>query len=94
MQAKYLKKNEFGEVVETPEDCFRRVAQTIAKVEETSEARKLWEEKFYTILSNFEFLPGGRTLANAGTNYPQLANCFVLPLEDNIEEIFEVVKES
>ncbi len=94
MRAKYLLKNEKGEVAETPEDCFQRVAKTVALAEETPELRKVWQEKFYTLLSSLEFLPGGRTLANAGTNFPQLANCFVLPMEDNVEEIFEVVKDS
>lgn len=94
MRAKYLLKNEKGEVSETPEDCFQRVAKTVALAEETPELRKLWQEKFYALLSSLAFLPGGRTLANAGTNFPQLANCFVLPMEDNVEEIFEVVKDS
>ncbi len=94
MRAKYLLKNERGEVAETPQDCFHRTAHLVSSVEENPEQRKAWEEKFFDILSGLEFLPGGRTLANAGTKYPQLANCFVLPMEDNIEEIFEVVKDS
>ncbi len=94
MRAKYLLKNEKGEVKETPKDCFRRVARAVSQVEETVDLRKRWEEKFFQVMSALEFLPGGRTLANAGTNFPQLANCFVLPMEDNIEEIFEVVKDS
>lgn len=94
MRAKYLRKNEKGEVNETPEECFHRVAHAVAMAEETAELRKTWEEKFYQVMVNLEFLPGGRTLANAGTNFPQLANCFVLPMEDNIEEIFETVKDS
>ncbi|MBI5465264.1 adenosylcobalamin-dependent ribonucleoside-diphosphate reductase, partial [Candidatus Gottesmanbacteria bacterium] len=94
LRAKYLGKNEKGEVVETPEDCFQRVAHAVAQAEEGVENRKFWEEKFQQIMANLEFLPGGRTLANAGTSFPQLANCFVLPMEDNIEEIFEVVKDS
>ncbi len=94
MRAKYLLKNEKGEVAESPQDCFHRTARLVASVEETPDLKKIWEEKFFDILSSLLFLPGGRTLANAGTNYPQLANCFVLPMEDNIEEIFEVVKDS
>ncbi|TSC53149.1 MAG: ribonucleoside-diphosphate reductase alpha chain [Microgenomates group bacterium LiPW_16] len=78
----------------TPQDCFSRVAHAIAQAEETQELRQIYEEKFYQIMENLQFLPGGRTLANAGTSFPQLANCFVLPMEDNIEEIFEVVRDS
>lgn len=92
LRQKYLLKNEKREVVEKPEDCFRRAAKAIARAEDKK--REFWEEKFYQIMANLEFLPGGRTLANAGTNYPQLANCFVLPMEDNIEEIFQVVRDS
>ncbi|MFH0864512.1 MAG: adenosylcobalamin-dependent ribonucleoside-diphosphate reductase [Candidatus Gottesmanbacteria bacterium] len=93
-RTKYLRKDEKGEVCETPDECFRRVARAVSIVEENKELRKNWEEKFFKIMSSLEFMPGGRTLANAGTNYPQLANCFVLPMEDNVEEIFEVVKDS
>lgn len=94
MRVKYLRKNERGEVAETPKECFQRVARAVAQAEETPELRKKWENAFFPILANLEFLPGGRTLANAGGPSPQLANCFVLPMEDNIEEIFEVVKDS
>lgn len=93
LRAKYLRKDEEGNIVETPEECFRRVARAVAKAEENGK-RKKYEDKFYEMISNLEFLPGGRTLANAGTENGQLANCFVLPMEDNIEEIFETVKDS
>ena len=93
LRAKYLRKDELGNLAETPEECFRRVAKAVARAEENGK-RKKYEEKFYEILSNLEFLPGGRTLANAGTENGQLANCFVLPMEDNIEEEFESVKDS
>lgn len=88
---KYLQKDDSGNVIETSDQWLRRVAKAIAGVEEN---KKKWEGKFFEIMNNLEFLPGGRTLANAGTVNGQLANCFVLPFEDNIEEIFEVVKES
>lgn len=91
---KYLRKNEKFEIIETPEEWFKRVARALAFPEDTDELRKKWEEKFLEVLSKLEFLPGGRTLANAGTVNGQLANCFVLPFEDNVEEIFEVVKDS
>lgn len=94
IQKKYLRRNSKFEIIETPKECFLRVAQAVAQAEETDELKKKWTDKFLKILENLEFLPGGRTLANAGTSNGQLANCFVLPFEDNVEEIFEVVKDS
>lgn len=88
---KYLQKDDRGNIIETPEGWLKRVAKAIASVEEK---KNKWEKSFYEVMESLEFLPGGRTLANAGTVNGQLANCFVLPFEDNIEEIFEVVKES
>ena len=88
---KYLAKDDSGNIIETPEQWLRRVAKAVAAVEEK---KKKWEDLFFQIIESLEFLPGGRTLANAGTVNGQLANCFVLPFEDNIEEIFEVVRES
>lgn len=91
VQSKYLQKDDLGRIIETPERWLKRVARAISSVEAK---KKFWEKKFYEVMRGLEFLPGGRTLANAGTVNGQLANCFVLPFEDNIEEIFEVVKES
>lgn len=91
VQSKYLQKDDLGRIIETPEQWLKRVARAISSIEVK---KKFWEKKFYEVMENLEFLPGGRTLANAGTVNGQLANCFVLPFEDNIEEIFEVVKES
>ncbi|RME14783.1 MAG: adenosylcobalamin-dependent ribonucleoside-diphosphate reductase [Bdellovibrio sp.] len=74
------------------EESWRRVARSLAQVEEEKE---FWEERFYSILKDFVFLPGGRILANAGTNREAtLFNCFVMgTLEDNMESIFEGLKE-
>jgi len=91
---KYLRKNEKFEIVETPEEWLKRVARALAIAEETEKQRAEWEEKFIEVMQNLEFFPGGRTMANAGTVNGQLANCFVLPFEDNVEEVFESVKES
>lgn len=93
LQAKYLQKDEEGKLLETPDDLFTRVAKTVAFAEKAKQ-RKKYQKLFYQMMANLEFLPGGRTLANAGTGNDQLANCFVLPFEDNIEEIFESVKDS
>ncbi|MCX6817120.1 MAG: adenosylcobalamin-dependent ribonucleoside-diphosphate reductase [Candidatus Beckwithbacteria bacterium] len=88
MKNKYLLKNE------TPKGCFKRVAKALAKAEKTEKKRAFWEDKFLEIMSSLRFLPGGRTLANAGTTNNQLANCFVMPMPDSVEGIFESIKES
>lgn len=89
---KYLKKDDQGNPSETPKQMFQRVAQTLARAE--MKKRKKWEERFYELMISLRFLPAGRTLANAGTSNNQMANCFVLPMPDSVEEIFEVVKAS
>ncbi|HBQ21779.1 MAG TPA: adenosylcobalamin-dependent ribonucleoside-diphosphate reductase [Deltaproteobacteria bacterium] len=85
LEKRYLKKNEKGEVIETPEQLFERVARAIADNHEI-------EEKFYHMLSQLEFLPNSPTLMNAGTELGQLSACFVLPIEDSMESIFDTLK--
>ena len=84
-------KDEDGKVIETPSELFKRVAKNLALVEK-SDKRKKVEADFYEVMSRLEFLPAGRTLNNAGTPQSQLANCFVLPVEDSMEGIFDAVK--
>ncbi|PIV08642.1 hypothetical protein COS52_01640, partial [Candidatus Roizmanbacteria bacterium CG03_land_8_20_14_0_80_39_12] len=91
MRNRYLLKNSDGKVIETPSELFHRVAKNLAIVEK-SEKRKKVEADFYEVMSKLEFLPAGRTLNNAGTPQSQLANCFVLPVEDSMEGIFDSVK--
>ncbi|HOL55183.1 MAG TPA: adenosylcobalamin-dependent ribonucleoside-diphosphate reductase, partial [bacterium] len=76
------------------DDNISRVAKEAAKVEETEEKRREWEEKFYELMKDTKFLPGGRILAGIGTSMHQtLFNCFTLPvIDDSIEGIFEAVK--
>ncbi|MDO8673698.1 MAG: vitamin B12-dependent ribonucleotide reductase [Dehalococcoidia bacterium] len=96
LEKRYLKKID-GKVVETPEEMFRRVAANVAAVEtevygaETRVALD-WQERFYSLMSELEFMPNSPTLMNAGRELQQLAACFVLPVEDSIEGIFESVK--
>jgi ribonucleoside-diphosphate reductase alpha chain len=96
LRNRYLLKDEDGKVIETPSQLFRRVAKTLAKVEKdykipNSKIQTI-EDEFYEVMSRLEFLPAGRTLNNAGTPQSQLANCFVLPVEDSMEGIFDAVK--
>ncbi|MBI2864675.1 MAG: vitamin B12-dependent ribonucleotide reductase [Chloroflexi bacterium] len=96
LEKRYLKKVD-GKIVETPEEMFRRVAANVAAVETEvygAEPRVAldWQERFYALMSDLEFMPNSPTLMNAGRELQQLAACFVLPVEDSIEGIFESVK--
>ncbi|MEO0246872.1 MAG: adenosylcobalamin-dependent ribonucleoside-diphosphate reductase, partial [candidate division WOR-3 bacterium] len=98
LEKRYLKKDEQGNVVETPEQMFRRVAKTIAEVEQNYpkspyRAEEL-EERFYELMTEFYFLPNSPTLMNAGTPLGQLSACFVLPVGDSMQEIFEAIKKT
>ena len=95
LERRYLKKDKEGHPVETPEEMFRRVAQTIASAEltyDTEAGVKAREDEFYQIMANLEFLPNSPTLMNAGRKLGQLSACFVLPIEDSMESIFNAVK--
>ena len=96
LERRYLKKNEEGRVVETPEELFRRVARSIASADlkygKSAEEVKAVEEGFYQMLTSLEFLPNSPTLMNAGRRLGQLSACFVLPVEDSMESIFDAVK--
>lgn len=89
LESRFLMHDSRGNVVETPKQMFMRVAKVLASVEKKKD---FWTEKFFEVMKNLEFLPAGRTLNNAGTPQNQLANCFVLPIEDSMEKIFDAVK--
>ena len=89
---RYLRKDTNGEVIETPGELFLRVARAVAKAEKNQTDAKRYEQLYYEMLSNLEFLPNSPTLMNAGRKLGQLSACFVLPVEDNMEGIFEAVK--
>jgi len=96
LEKRYLRK-EHGKVVETPEDMFRRVAHNIAQVEtavygSSEETAAFWEETWYEMMTNLLFLPNSPTLMNAGRDLQQLSACFVLPVEDSMEAIFDAIK--
>lgn len=95
LERRYLAKNESGEVVETPDEMFRRVAHTMALPDEkyfNKEEVDKTEEEFYNMMVNLEFLPNSPTLMNAGRPLGQLSACFVLPIDDSMEAIFEAIK--
>jgi len=96
LERRYLKKDEQGKVIETPEELFRRVASAIATADrlygKTEKEIKKLEDDFYAAMSSLEFLPNSPCLMNAGKDLGQLSACFVLPIEDSMDSIFESLK--
>jgi len=97
LERRYLAKDDGGRPLETAEEMFRRVAHNVAQAEllykpsEDSDAVR-WEEQFYQLMARLEFLPNSPTLMNAGRELQQLAACFVLPVPDSIDGIFEAIQ--
>lgn len=95
LEKRYLKRDDAGNVVETPEEMFGRVAANIAQAElryDKGGDPSGWEEEFFRVMSSLEFLPNSPTLMNAGRRLQQLAACFVIPVGDSLDSIFEAVK--
>jgi ribonucleoside-diphosphate reductase alpha chain len=95
LSARYLRRDAQGEVVESPEQMFRRVARHVAAVEALHGGDPApLEEQFFAAMAGLEFLPNSPTLMNAGTRLGQLAACFVLPVDDSLESIFTAVHDA
>jgi ribonucleoside-diphosphate reductase alpha chain len=97
LERRYLKKDATGQVVESPEEMFRRVARNIAEAERLYNHRTSIEELseiFFRMMASLDFLPNSPCLMNAGRDLQQLAACFVLPVEDSLDSIFETVKQT
>lgn len=95
LEKRYLKKDENGNVIETPEEMFERVAETIAKVDliyDPNADVEAVKDIFYEMMSSLEFLPNSPTLMNAGRPLGQLSACFVIPIEDSLVSIFDGLK--
>jgi ribonucleoside-diphosphate reductase alpha chain len=97
LEKRYLTRDETGKVIEIPEQMFRRVAHNIAQAElkynPQADAKRI-EDRFYEVMSNLEFLPNSPSLMNAGKELQQLSACFVLPIEDSLEGIFDTLKQT
>lgn len=96
LKRRYLIRDDQGQVVETPEELFMRVASVIAagdaNIGASSEEIEQTTVDFYNMMARLEFMPNSPTLMNAGRRLGQLSACFVLPIDDNMESIFETVK--
>jgi ribonucleoside-diphosphate reductase alpha chain len=95
LERRYLKRDSEGNVLETAVDMFRRVADSIAAAEgrlKTGNDAQALSGEFYRMMTSLEFLPNSPTLMNAGRELGQLSACFVLPIEDTMESIFDAVK--
>ena len=99
LEKRYLSKDKNGEIIEDIEGMFRRVAHNLSESEflyfpGDDDRRREVEDKFYLVMRNLEFLPNSPTMMNAGRELQQLSACFVLPVGDSIDEIFESVKQT
>ena len=98
LEKRYLKKDQNGEINETPDEMFHRVADALASPEleygKTQEETKEISTEFYQMMSSLKFLPNSPTLMNAGTGAGTLSACFVLPLTDSMEGIMSAARDA
>lgn len=95
LKKRYLKKNSQGKVIENPSGMFHRVANHIAQSDDRFKKGKPAEKTatvFYEMMAGLEFLPNSPTIMNAGRQLGQLSACFVIPIEDSLDSIFQAVK--
>jgi ribonucleoside-diphosphate reductase alpha chain len=95
LKKRYLQKDDKQNVIESPKELFERVAHAVSDAESSfrsNRSRAQVEERFFQMMNRLEFIPNSPTLMNAGTALGQLSACFVLPVEDSIDGIFESLK--
>jgi len=98
LERRYLIKDSGGRVIETPTELFARVAKFVARADRdysaSDEQVDLTAQRFFDVMADLEFIPNSPTLMNAGRPLGQLSACFVLPVGDSMEEIFDAIKQS
>ena len=98
LDRRYLSKDREGNILEDPNGMFRRVAQNLSQADlnygATEEQRQATEDEFYEMMWRLECLPNSPTLMNAGRELQQLSACFVLPIDDALDSIFDKVKQT
>lgn len=97
LRARYLRRDSLGQLIETPQQMFERVARAVSEAEllhGTAAESRQWEERFHGMLSALDFLPNSPTLMNSGTPLGQLSACFVLPIEDTMESILGTLRDA
>ncbi|MBH77079.1 MAG: ribonucleoside-diphosphate reductase, adenosylcobalamin-dependent [Dehalococcoidia bacterium] len=98
MERRIVARDEKGDPIETPDQCFVRVAHNLSQAElrygGTEADRSAAEQDFYRLLSSLDFLPNSPTLVNAGRDLQQLSACFVLPVPDSIDGIFKAIRDT
>ncbi len=95
LESRYLRRDEKGSICESPQQMFQRVADCVAEAElkwNQAPAKEHWEKLFLDVMRELRFLPNSPTLMNAGVPANQLSACFVLPVEDHLEDIFDTLK--
>lgn len=95
LERRYLIRDEHGEATETVDEMFHRVANAIAAADAAFDPKadvKATARSFYDMMTELDFLPNSPTLMNAGRPLGQLSACFVLPVADSMEDIFDAIK--